>query len=285
MKDLIRSWLYCPGTRPDIIRKALDSPADAVVVDLEDSVPATAKDAARANVVEALTWPRSKPLWVRMNALESHWGIADAQALLSSRPDGVRVPKCSDPEQVKRVADLVDSPLSLLIETAAGVQSAYHLAIADPRVVGISLGEADLQADLRTRHEVALDWARQRLVIAARAAALPSPSQSVYTAIRDDDGLRSTTLAGRDLGFFGRSIIHPAQASIVNEIFTPDPAEVTAARTVLEHMSSAAANGGAVAVDEAGRFIDPAVAEQAAWLVDVSNAIDARQTRTRKTDD
>lgn len=274
MTPPVRSWLYVPGTRPDLVAKAVASDADAVVIDLEDAVPPAMKDSARASVVVALAEVRHKPLWVRMNPLDSPWGLDDARALAGAQPDGVRVPKCSDTSDVKRVADLVGCPVSLLLESAVGIERAYDLAVADPRVAAISLGEADLMADLRLRRHEGLAGARMRVVLAARAAGLPSPVQSVYTAINDIVGLRDSTMSGRDLGFFGRSVIHPKQVGVVNDVFTPDAAEVKAAREVLQLMSKAIDEGRATGVDAAGRFIDPAVAEQAAWVLRVSTSVD-----------
>src|SRR5262249_7263614 len=146
---------------------------------------------------------------------------------------GVRVPKCEDAGELRRVADRLGVPVFPVLESALGVENAVALARAHPLVSGISLGEADLAVDLRVSGGEALSWARARVVVAARAAGLPSPAQSVWTAVRDLDGLRASTVEGRRAGFFGRSVIHPTQIPVVHEALAPDPAETVWARELL----------------------------------------------------
>jgi citrate lyase subunit beta/citryl-CoA lyase len=256
-----RSWLYVPGDRPDRIGKALAGPADAVVVDLEDAVSAAAKDSARRTVLETLA---SSPAFVRINAPGTEAGEADLRALASADGlAGVRVPKCEDPGEVRRVADALGAPVYLLVESALGVENALRLVTAHPLVAGISLGEADLRADLRVRGSEALVWPRSRVVVAARAAGLPSPVQSVWTAVRDLDGLRASTVEGLDAGFFGRSVIHPAQIPVVHEVCAPDPDETAWAREVL-------ASGESAWIDHNGQFVDAAIVARARWVLDLS---------------
>lgn len=265
-----RSWLYVPGDRPDRIGKALAAGADAVILDLEDAVAPSAKQDARRNVLDALA--AGNTAYVRINAPGTPDG-ADDIALLATAPAalaGVRVPKCEDPGELRRVADALGVPVFPILESALGVENALLLATAHPLVAGISLGEADLAADLRAGGE-ALAWPRSRVVVAARAAGLPSPAQSVWTAVRDLDGLRADTLAGRRAGFFGRSVIHPAQLPVVHEACVPDPDDVAWARDLMSQLTERAATGGGAAwIDSAGRFVDKAVVERAAWLLDAA---------------
>ncbi|MFA1537504.1 HpcH/HpaI aldolase/citrate lyase family protein [Actinomadura monticuli] len=261
-----RSWLYVPGDRPDRFGKALDSGADAVILDLEDAVAPSAKQDARRNVLDALA--AGRPAHVRINAPATPDG-ADDIALLANAPDalaGVRVPKCEDPDELRRVADALGVPVFPVLESALGVENALLLATAHPLVAGISLGEADLAADLRAGGD-ALAWPRSRVVVAARAAGLPSPPQSVWTAVRDLDGLRADTLAGRRAGFFGRSVIHPAQIPVVHEACVPDPDDVAWARDLMDRLAE---QGEAAWIDSAGHFVDKAVVERAAWLLDAA---------------
>ncbi|EIE98471.1 HpcH/HpaI aldolase/citrate lyase family protein [Saccharomonospora glauca] len=263
-----RSWLYVPADRPDRVRKALAGEADAVVLDLEDAVAPRNKDEARRTVVDVLTEGHS--VYVRINDPESPAGAADLRALAaaSAAPAGVRVPKCEDADDVRRVADTLGVPVVPLIESALGVENAWALATAHPLVGGISLGEADLSADLRATGDEVLAWPRSRVVVAARAAGLPSPVQSVWTAVKDLDGLRRDTLAARRRGFFGRSVIHPAQIPVVHEACAPDPDETAWARSVLERISE---SDDAVFVDHTGRFVDKAIVERARWLVAIAD--------------
>ncbi|WP_433472025.1 HpcH/HpaI aldolase/citrate lyase family protein [Spirillospora sp. CA-142024] len=264
-----RSWLYVPGDRPDRIGKALASAADAVIIDLEDAVAPAAKHQARRNVVETLASGRTSH--VRINAPATPDG-ADDIAVLAAVPDGpagVRVPKCEDPDELRRVAETLGVPVFPVLESALGVENALALATAHPLVAGISLGEADLAADLRVSGGDALAWPRSRVVVAARAAGLPSPPQSVWTAVRDLDGLRADTVAGRRAGFFGRSVIHPAQIPVVHEACAPDPDDVAWARDLMSRLKSTAENNAAW-IDSSGRFVDKAVVERARWLLDLA---------------
>ncbi|WP_027944471.1 HpcH/HpaI aldolase/citrate lyase family protein [Amycolatopsis taiwanensis] len=264
---VIRSWLYVPGDRPDRIAKALAGPADAVVVDLEDAVAVAAKEDARRTVLTTLA--EGAEFFVRVNAPATPAGEADVSALATAeaKPAGVRVPKAEDPAELRRVADALGVPVYPILESALGVENALALATAHPLVAGISLGEADLAADLRVAgggDSTALTWPRSRVVVAARAAGLPSPVQSVWTAVRDLDGLRTSTEAGRRAGFFGRSVIHPSQIPVVHEVCAPDPAETAWASELLGRLAS---SGDAAWIDDHGQFVDAAVVARAQWVL------------------
>jgi citrate lyase subunit beta/citryl-CoA lyase len=260
------TWLYVPGDRPDRVPKALASGADVVIVDLEDAVSAdhkaTARDVARA-VLATSDGPAGAQ--VRINAVGTRW-FGDDAAMVSGLASsvGVRLPKCEEPDVVAAAAEaLGDRALHLLVESARGLEAAYDLARAHPHVSGIGLGEADLRADLGVTTEPGLAWARSRIVSAAAAAGLESPAMSVYTDVRDLDGLRSSCLIGRDLGLVGRAAIHPAQLPVIRSVFSPTQEEVSRAVEVLEAAASATAQGaGALALAD-GRFVDEAVVRQA----------------------
>jgi len=266
----VRSWLYVPATRPDLLDKAMRGDADAVVLDLEDSVPAHRKDEARAYAAGAAarTWP--KPLWIRVNQVRLPDGEADLAALAGVPVQGLRLPKCEAPQQIAAVLRHVDAPLHLLLETALGVERAYELATAAPQVALLSLGEADLGADLRVRTGAALDWARDRTVNAARAAGLAGPVQSVWTDVADLDGLTASTERARDRGFHGRSVVHPRQIAPVNAAFTPEQGEIEDARRLVDSLRRAGDAGSAAWLDEHGRLIDPAVVAQAHWVLELA---------------
>jgi citrate lyase subunit beta / citryl-CoA lyase len=269
----LRSWLYVPGNRPELIGKAARGEADAIVIDLEDSVPAQAKDAARETVRAVFDDRPRKPIWVRINDVRGPWGEADMTALAGLPLSGVRLPKCEDPEVVRSAGHRLGLPLHLLLESAVGIERAMELARAHPDVSGIGLGEADLAADLRTTADTTLAWCRARVVVAARSAGLPAPVQSVWTDVRDLDGLRASSEHARDAGFFGRSVIHPGQVAIVNEVFTPDDRQVRNARELVGALTTAAAGGRSAFIDDEGRFVDPAVVEQARWMLTLAEQL------------
>lgn len=234
------TWLYVPGDRPDRIAKALASDADVVILDLEDAVSPGAKDAARATAAE-LAAAAHRPLQIRVNGFDTPWHAADL-AMIAGLPTqvGLRLPKCEDPAAVQAAAAAVGGSaggatrdLHLLIESALGVERAFELASCAASVASIGLGEADLRADLSVAGDEGLGYPRGRVVTAAAAAGLPSPSMSVYPHHRDLTGLAESCRRGRDLGFLGRSAIHPVQLPVIRQAFTPTAAEVTAAREVV----------------------------------------------------
>jgi citrate lyase subunit beta/citryl-CoA lyase len=260
----IRSYLYVPGSDPRRIEKALASEADAVILDLEDAVAPNRKEEARTTVAEVLRSEHEKPVFVRINAPDSVLAEEDVEAVAGPRLAGLRLPKTESPESVRLVAQWLDklgceAGLQCLIESALGLEFAFEIAGAHEKVVGMSLGEADLAADLGVRGDAGLLYARSRLVAATRAAGLPGPVQSVYTNVRDAEGLRRSTMEGKNMGFVGRSAIHPAQIEVINEVFTPTEEEVAEAKDLLARLEESTGTGtGAFALED-GRFVDEAV--------------------------
>ncbi|MFH9983084.1 HpcH/HpaI aldolase/citrate lyase family protein [Streptomyces sp. NPDC017179] len=262
------TWLYAPGDRPHVVAKALASGADVVVVDLEDAVAPDRKEYARAATAELLTEPPPVPVHVRINAVDGPLAAADLAAV-APRPGlaGLRLPKVTSAGQVARVAARTETaqapppadgsgpPLYALLETALAIERAHVIASAHPALRGVSIGEADLRADLGVRQDSGLDWCRARVVVAARAAGLAPPTQSVHPDIRDLEGLASSCAHGRALGFLGRAAIHPRQLPIIERAYLPTDRELEEAETVVK---AATAERGAQALPD-GRFIDAAV--------------------------
>jgi citrate lyase subunit beta/citryl-CoA lyase len=268
---LTRSWLYVPAHRRELLPKAMAGAADAIVLDLEDAVPPEAKQEARDNAVAAVGHSQPKPVWVRVNALDTDWGRADLAALAAGGATGLRLPKVESPDAVREAAERTGLPLHVVLESALGVERAFELASAHRLVTVVSLGEADLMADLRLRDRTALEWARQRVVTANRAAGLPSPPHAAWTAVADLEGLAADSETAKARGFFGRSVLHPRQIETVNRVFSPDPDEVGRARALLDRQ---AVRRSAAWLDEDGRFVDPAVIANARWLVDLADALE-----------
>ena len=260
------TWLYAPGDRPRVVAKALAAGADVVVIDLEDAVAPERKEYARAATAELLSAPQPVPVHVRVNALDGPLASLDLEAV-AGRPglSGLRLPKVTSPEQIIRTAErstpaAEGAPaLYALLESALAVEHAHAIAAAHPVLRGIALGEADLRADLGVREDAGLDWSRARVVVAARAAALPPPAQSIYPDTRDLEGLAASCAHGRSLGFLGRAAIHPRQLPVIERAYAPTPEEITRAE---ETLKAAALDQGAQALPD-GRFIDTAVVREA----------------------
>ncbi|MEU6355350.1 CoA ester lyase [Streptomyces sp. NPDC047072] len=251
------TWLYVPGDRPEVVTKALTSGADVVVVDLEDAVAPDRKSYAREATVERLTDPHHPvPVHVRVNTLDGPHATADLTALAALPGlSGLRLPKITSPAQITRVARATATPLYALLETALGIEHAYAIAAAHPALHGIALGEADLRADLGVRDDAGLDWSRSRVVVAARAAGLAPPPQSVHPDTRDLTGLNASCAHGRALGFLGRAAIHPRQLPVIEQAYLPTQQEIEEAETIIK---AAETHQGAQALPN-GTFIDAAV--------------------------
>ncbi|WP_328507448.1 HpcH/HpaI aldolase/citrate lyase family protein [Streptomyces sp. NBC_00391] len=268
------TWLYVPGDRPEVVTKALASGADVVIVDLEDAVVPDRKDYARAATAELLSARPPVPVHVRVNALNTPQAEEDLKAL-SPLPGltAFRLPKITSPVEIARVAERTAPaeggaiPLYALLESALGVERAYDVATAHPALQGIALGEADLRADLAVRHDQALDWPRSRVILAARAAGLPSPAQSIYPDTKDLEGLAASSAHGRALGFLGRAAIHPRQLPVIERAYAPTAREIESAEETLE---AAISDRGAQALPD-GRFIDPAVVAAAHRTLSLAN--------------
>ncbi|MFJ5706771.1 HpcH/HpaI aldolase/citrate lyase family protein [Streptomyces sp. NPDC093105] len=245
------TWLYAPGDRPDVVRKALGSGADVVIVDLEDAVAPDRKAYALDATVDLLSDAHPVPVHVRIHTPRDIPVLASLPGL-----GGLRVPKVTHATDIHRISELAPGlPLYPLLENALAVEQAYAIATAHPAVRGLSLGEADLRADLGVREDSGLDWPRSRVVVAARAAALPPPVQSVHADVADLDALAAGCARGRALGFLGRTAIHPRQLPVIERAYLPTAQEVDAAREVV---AAATADRGALALAD-GRFVDAAV--------------------------
>jgi citrate lyase subunit beta/citryl-CoA lyase len=262
-----RSYLFAPGHNEKLLGKVFDSGADAVILDLEDAVPPEHKAAARHNVAKAL-WHHSA--WVRVNAARTPLAEADLLAI-AKLAYGIRIPKVESVDDVLWVADRAPGkPLICAIESAKGVANAIAIAAA-PGVKYLALGGIDLQKDLSVAvGDAPLQHVRSHLVIAARAAGLEPPIDSVYPYLQDSEGLRRQACHSRSLGFFGKSAIHPSQLPIIHTEFSPRDDDLKWARDVLEAFDNA--NGSAVRLPS-GEFVDLPVAERARNIMRVAESL------------
>lgn len=268
---MLLTWLYVPGDRPDRFAKAVESGADAVILDLEDAVVATRKAYARAAVAEFVAAPHRVPVFVRVNELTGPDVAADLDAVAGAAGlAGLRLPKVESPETVRELAARVSVPLHPLVESALGVERAYDIAAAHPSVASIGLGEADLRSDLGVTAEEGLAWVRGRIVVAARAANLPPPAMPVYPNVTDLAGLAESCAAGRRLGFVGRTAIHPRQLPVIVAAFRPSAEEVSRARELLAAVAEAETRQSGTVVLPDGRFADRAMVAAARRTVELA---------------
>ena len=289
---MIRSMLFLPGNKPNILIHGEELGADAVIYDLEDSVAPDQKDAARTLVRNTLryTRPHGCEVIVRVNALDSPYWQQDLEALIPLRPDYIMPPKVTGPEVVKTLDSAITNlekkhelpeggiGLVLLIETALGVENAYLSASAAKRVKAIFLGGEDLSADLgckRTKEGNEIDYARKRMVCAAKAAAV-DVYDTPFTDVNDDEGIRADAEYAKSLGFTGKSSIAPRHISVINEVFSPTAADIEYAYEVIDAITDAKKRGAGV-VALRGKMIDAPVEKRALRTIQIVEAICGRQ--------
>lgn len=258
-----RSYLFVPGNRPDRYAKALAAGADAVIIDLEDAVPARDKESARAALVAWLS--PEHPVLIRVNGAQSQWFREDLPVCKMPGIAGVLLPKAENAEDVRVLAEhsAATSPILPLIETAHGFWYAHALAQA-PHVQRFVFGSIDFQLDLGIQGEEEEQlYFRSQLVLVSRIAGLEPPVDGVTTAIDDAERIRRDTLRARRLGFGAKLCIHPRQVNVVNESFEPTAEEESWAKRIVE--AAEAVHGAAISVD--GKMVDrPVIARAEAIL-------------------
>ncbi len=285
--DAVRSMLFTPGHRPDLIAKASRSAADAVIVDLEDAVATSAKDQARSNLASLPAG--ALPYFVRLNGFETTALWEDLVAAADAGAEGVILPKAESRQVMLKVCGALsvletaagrpEGSIALIpmIETAVGVQNAFEILDGCPRVEAVMFGsgeQGDLVADLGVQWEptgTGLHYSRSRVLLAARAAGVPHPIDGVFMNFRDQAALRTESQLARRLGYVAKLAIHPAQVTVINQVFTPTPEEVAHHRAILE-MFEKAEREGTASVGADGKMIDYAVARTARSVLARSDA-------------
>lgn len=234
-----RSALFLPASNSRAIAKARGLDCDAVILDLEDAVAPDAKNEARAAAVEAVReggWGH-REIVVRVNAADTEWGGADLAALVGSGVDAVLLPKLSSPETLTQARGALGEGPALwaMIETPRGVLDLSHIVDAGQGLAVLIAGTNDLAKELRCRpgpDRAALLPVLSQIVVAGRAAGL-AVMDGVSNVIGDADAVEAECRQGRDLGFDGKSLIHPSQIDPANRVFSPDEAEVEWARKIV----------------------------------------------------
>jgi len=278
-----RSVLYMPGANTRALEKARSLPADALIFDLEDAVAPDAKDAARTNVVLAAESKAygKREIVIRCNGIATPWGEPDIAAIAKSGADALLVPKVESAAEVTHVVSLLDTagaPPSLavwaMMETPKGMLRAEEIAGSHPRLALFVMGTNDLVKDLRARHtstRLPLITALGIGMLAARAHGL-AILDGVYNDIKDVEGFRAVCRQGVEMGFDGKTLIHPSQIEPCNEIFAPSAEELAMAGRIVAAFRQAQAEGkGVVTVD--GRMIENLHVEQAERALALAEAI------------
>ncbi len=260
-----RSVLYIPGSKARALEKAMGLPADAIIFDLEDAVAPDEKGKARVLLAETLQGRDygARAKLVRINALSSEWGAEDLDVIASARPEAILLPKVDTAAHVEDLARRLDArpetaetQIWAMMESPMGVLNALSIAQA-PRMAGVVMGTNDLAKDMGCRFRpdrLPLLSALQLPLMAAKSAGIVAVD-GVYNAFKDADGLRAECEQGRDMGFDGKTLIHPAQLDIANEVFAPTEAEVTTARRQIAAFEEAKARGEGVAVVD-GKIVE-----------------------------
>jgi citrate lyase subunit beta / citryl-CoA lyase len=291
----LRSMLFTPGNRHDLIEKAIRSGTDAVIVDLEDAVPVDSKVAARDGLADL---PDSDvPLYVRVNGAETEFLWGDVVAAGRADVAGIVLPKAEDADLLHRISgaltalELTDGrepggiEIVPLIESAKGVRDADALLAADDRVTSVLFGsgeQGDLVADLGcewTPEGTGLLYARSAVLLAARAAGITQPMDAVFMDFRNNDALRVECELAKRVGYVGKVAIHPGQVPVIHEVFTPTAEEVAYQRKIVEAFDAAVASGSAsISVD--GRMVDYAVARVARGILERAAAAGLHDRRS-----
>jgi (3S)-malyl-CoA thioesterase len=251
-----RSVLYIPGSRQRALDKATALPVDAIIFDLEDAVTVEEKANARALLRDTLARADygNRVRIVRINGLDTDWGHADAMAVRDMGADAVLLPKVNGPEDVDALARITgDLPIWAMMETPRGILNATAIA-AHPKISGLVMGTNDLAKELQTRFRpdrAPLMTALGLCLLAAKAEGRVI-IDGVYNAFKDHAGLAAESAQGRDMGFDGKTLIHPAQIDATNAAFAPSQAEIDLARRQIAAFDAVRAQGQGVAVVDGG---------------------------------
>lgn len=268
---LKRTGLYASGSNPVNMIQAVFYNEDMLIYDMEDSVPASEKDAARLLIYQMLKEhrPKDKYVVIRVNGIYSEYLEDDLQAAVRANPDCIRIPKVEYAREVqnisRRIAEIEEKvglevgkiELICNIESYMGVLNAREIAESDPRVVALATAAEDLTASLkaqRTKKGLEVFYARNAVLLACRAAGVDA-LDIVFSDINDEEGLREDAALAKNLGFDGKTVVHPRQIDIVNSYFTPSMKEIKYALRVLDAVEKGKKEGkGAVTLD--GGMID-----------------------------
>jgi len=277
-----RSALYMPGANIRALDKAKTLSADCLILDLEDAVAPDAKVQARENIRTALESGFGyRETIVRINSLNTHWGLDDLKYFADAKADAILLPKVESAAQIQEVANLLKqfNPSNTLkiwamIETPMAIFKLPEIASSHPLLETLVMGTSDLVKDLHARHtpsRVETQTALSLSVLAARAHHL-CVLDGVHLSLDDEAGLKLSCIQGRDMGFDGKTLIHPSQISLANEIFGPSPQEVDEAKQKINAYEAAISSGAGIAVLN-GKLVEELHIQDAKRILALAHAI------------
>lgn len=289
---LRRTMLYVPGNNAGMIRDAAIYSSDSIMFDLEDSVSYREKDAARMLVYHSLRTLDFEGIEtvVRINGLDTPYGVEDIKAMVKAQPFAIRLPKTETAKDVLDVEALIEReekkqgiPVGTIkmmaaIESPVGVMHAYEIACSSQRLIGIALGAEDYVTSMKTKRSpegIELLFARGMIVNAARAAGIGA-FDTVYSDLNNEEGFKNEVELIKQLGFEGKSIISPRQIRIVHDVFCPSQKEIAQAEQILEAIEEAKAKGsGVIALH--GKMIDKPIVDRAVHTLELADASGVRE--------
>ena len=283
----LRSFLFAPGNHPRKVEKVFQVGADVVILDLEDAVAVAEKAATRAAVVKALKMEHRGLGYVRINSLDTDFAWGDFPAVIGAWLDGIVLPKVETADQLQtadwiiaqleREAGIEVGSVDLLpiIETGLGLHNIEAITSAGTRVKRVSFGAGDFTRDMNlvwTGEEDELAYARSRIVLASRAAGIEPPIDTVFIDLKDQKNLERSTERALEFGFQGKLCIHPDQVALVNDVFTPDEAEVARAKKIIAAFKEAE-EAGSASIQVDGYFVDYPIVEKAQRVLELAKRI------------
>ena len=284
---IIRSKLFVPGSRPELFPKAFQSAADALSFDLEDAVVPAKKAQARLDIacyLSSQSDSNDKVTIVRVNSLSSEYFAADVQALAASNVDVINLPKVESRDDILRALDEITNAQALQratktvgilanIETSKGLRLAFEIASADARVVGLQLGFVDfsLACGFSNQNKTALNAVRLGIRFAAAEAGIAS-YDGAFADVKNPEAFRREAEEARDLGFVGKSCIHPSQIAIANEVFSPSDEEIARAVSILAAVEGATEQGVGAFLHH-GKMVDAPIIARARGVIAIAQKL------------
>lgn len=278
--------LYIPGNNPAMLQQGGIYGADSLLLDLEDAVALNQKDSARIlvrNMLKSIDFYGTE-VCVRVNHLDTPFGLEDLEEIVPLQPDAIRYPKTETVEELEKLIQIIEAiedkhnlphnkmTIHAMIETALGVQNVFRIAKYSKRVDAITIGGQDLTADMNiksTKDGSGIDLARKMIVMAAKANKIDA-IDTVFVDVNDEEGLRKDTEYAKQIGFTGKAVINPRQIDIIHDVYMPTEEEIRKAYRIMKEFNKNKKAGiGVFAID--GKMIDAPVMARAAHILELAN--------------